>query len=614
MSEFFNQLYWQQPLYLLLATFPLLLMLWKAVRQQHSLRQYADAHLLPWVVVSDLQKKTHWQNLLTFFIWLLFSISVAGPRLLISAPDELLPPQGAAIIVLDHSRSMLANDVSPTRRQLADKIVTQWSQQQNNLQLGLIIFSGASHILLPATTDNHALYETAQLLNKLQLPTYGNALNEALAQAKNLLTDVSGSRNIILLTDGDIGDKEYSQLKNIIAELQHEKIFLQLLGVGSLSPTPLEDRPGRWLKYNNKAVMTRLKESELIALTNHNHVDYLRLNPDVHHQLSSVWQPETKRITVQDQHRAVWQELFSWPLLAALLLVIIKQLPVTRFFVPRTLLLIFLSISSVLITQPQTAYAATQENQFPGKSKILKRAYLAWQKNNFSTAAKLYAQLEGYAARMGEGASCFREQQIECAINAFSRAAWLATDDLQRGQAAFNLANSFFKQGDFKSAINLYADALRYQPLQSSYKNNLAFSREVLQNIERNLQLEARRKNAQRTATGQGEIFIDTENENISSLGLVPDQEPENDSIKKPDKIKLTEQQITLYMQRSKSFASLSAGPGKINQQDHDWSRFSNKNPTAAHKVAFWQRLLELEEDIPAHPESPKILPGVRPW
>jgi len=614
MTEFFNQLYWQQPLYLLLAAFPLMLMLWKTIRQQHSLRKYADAHLLPWVIVPDLQKKSHWQNLLAFFIWLLFAISVAGPRLLISAPDELLPPQGAAIIVLDHSRSMLANDVSPNRRQLADKIVTQWTQQENNLLLGLIIFSGASHILLPATTDKHALHETAKLLNKIQLPTYGNALIEALTQAKHLLTDVSGSRSIILLTDGDIEEKVYTQLNRIIVELQQENISLQLLGVGSLSPTPLENKPGHWLEYNNKAVMTRLNETELIALTNNNHVNYLRLNPEVHYQLSSVWQPETKRIATQDQHRAIWQELFPWPLLFAVLLIIFKQLPVSHLFVLRTLLLFFSGLGTVFMIQPETAYAAVAETNFSANTKKLQRAYQAWQENNFNTATKLYAQIGGYAARMGEGASCFRDQQIDCAISAFSRAAWQAADDVQRGQAAFNLANSFFKQGDFKSAINLYEDALRYQPQQLSYKNNLDFSREVLQNIERNIQLKARRIKSKGAVAGQGETFVNTENESISSMDLAPDAPPEQQAAINSSKVKLTEQQIAIYMQRSKTFASLSARPGKINQQDHDWSRFSNENPKAAHKINFWQRLLELEENIPAHPDTPKILPGVRPW
>jgi len=76
----------------------------------------------------------------------------------------------------------------------------------------------------------------------------------------------------------------------------------------------------------------------------------------------------------------------------------------------------------------------------------------------------------------------------------------------------------------------------------------------------------------------------------------------------------LTEQQLAEYMQRSQNFARLSGNQNNRRQRQHDWSRFSNENPVAARRVEYWQRLFELEEGVPAHPDTPKVLPGVRPW
>jgi len=614
MNEIFAQLYWREPLWMLLAAFPLMLIVWKTAQQKHSLQQYADAELLPWVIVPCQQKNLRWQNLWKFLIWLLFAIAAAGPRLLTSVPNELLP-QGAAIIVVDHSRSMLASDLLPSRLQLANNMVTQWSQQQNNLKLGLVIFAGASHIVLPATTDKRTLHETAQLLNQIQLPTYGSAFTESLIQAKHLLKNISGERAIIMLTDGDILDDEFIELNKLVIELQQEKISLRILGVGSPAAIALSDTPGHWLQYNGKAVVTRLKEAELQLLAENDKIYYARLKPAIHNQLSNVWRPEDIRIAAQDQHLVIWKELYSWPLLAAMLIIILKKTPIPHRFIPPQLFLFFIAITLLLMIKTQTGYAATQENiHSKNKPEPLKQAYQFWQKKSYASATKLYAQLEGYEARMGEGASCFRDQQIECAITSFSRAAWEANNDFQRGRAAFNLANSFFKQGDFKSAIILYKDALRYQPQQASYKNNLKFSIEVQQNIERHILLLARRNTRLQNGEGEKESSIDFDNERISTMDVMSSGKSVAKSIIIDKSINLSEEQLALYMQRYQAFAKLSTASVKTEQQQHDWSRFSNDNPVAAHKIEFWQRLFELEENIPAHPASPKVIQGVRPW
>jgi len=212
---------------------------------------------------------------------------------------------------------------------------------------------------------------------------------------------------------------------------------------------------------------------------------------------------------------------------------------------------------------------------------------------------------------MGEGASCFRDAQIECAIAAFGRAAWEATTDVQRGQAAYNLGNSFFRQGDFRSAITLYEDALRYQPQQTTYQNNLAFSKEVQRNIELRLQQEAISQKRAQQKSGWREIDIDSER--ISDMNVTPGDKREEEQIQSIG-INLTDEQMAFYMQRSQSFARVSSGRARSARRQHDWAWFSNENPAAARKVEYWQRLFELEEGIPAHPDTPEILLGVQPW
>jgi len=603
MNIIVEQLYWREPLWILLVLFPLVITLWRLAQQRHSLRQYADAGLLPWIIVPDLQNRNRWRLVLQFLVWLLFGLAAAGPRLLLSAPQDLLPPQGAAVIVIDHSRSMLASDIFPNRLQQAHDVVKRWTQDLDELKLGLIIFAGASHVVLPATSDKQVLQQTAFLLNEIQLPSYGSAIVESLLQANSLLLNETGSRAIIMLTDGDVAQAKFKHLQQITAQLQKENISLHLLGVGTPSPIALADAGGHWLQHNAETVVTRLKVTELQALAENGGVFYDRLNPSVHNMLINVWQAEPARIAAQHHNEVLWNELFPWFLIPALLLMILNQLSIPRLLSPAANVITATILTIACLTQPSPALANERD--------VLQQAYTSWLNEDYAAAAQSYARVDGYTARMGEGASCFRDKQLDCAITAFSRAAWQATSDEQRGQAAFNLGNSFFRQGDFKSAITLFQDALRYQPEQKTYQNNLDFSEEVQNNIERRLQQEADSQNIMRRGSGKQ---VDIDNERVSDMNMVLGDRIENEPPEESLHLNLSEEQLALYMLRSQRFARLSSGQNERAQRQHDWRRFSDENPVAARRVEYWQRLFELEEDMPAHPDTPKVLPGVLPW
>ena len=560
---------------------------------------------MPWIVVahqsSDQQLKNYWALVSPFIIWALLGMAAAGPRLLISAPNELLPPAGAAVIIVDHSRSMLASDLYPNRLQHAHDTVSRWSKETHAIKLGLIIFAGGVHVALPPTTDRLALMQAVGMLDEIQLPTHGSALPEALGQARQLLSNETGSRAVIILTDGDLSEDALTQFNKTAATLQKENITLHLLGIGTPSPIALTDKSNRWLMQNGQAVTTRLNEAALLALAENSGAYYQRLNPSEHHQLLNVWQPTVARIASKHQDKILWQEQFPWFLIPALLLIMMNQLRLPMMVLPLTCICLLAGIS-----QPQDSYAKGHDD--------LSRAHEVWQKNDFKKAAVLYAGIEGYAARMGEGASCFRDNDIDCAISAFSLAAWQAANDEQRGQAAYNLGNSYFRQGNFPSAITLYRDALQYQPEQVIYRNNLDFSQEVQQQVELRLRQEAASQRPGNAGRGCRALRIPDGallNQNVS---VVLDDPADNEAVPEHLKTHLTEDQLAEFMQRSQTFASLSGSQGKYYQRQHDWSRFENEDPAAARHVEFWQKLFELEEEVLVHPETPKTLPGVAPW
>ncbi len=600
MTTLFAQLYWREPLWLLLALVPWLLIIWQKFKQRVLLNQYADPQLHPWIIVSPNNTRQRLPIFLQLLIWLLLALSAAGPRLLKMTPDHVLPPQASAVIILDHSRSMLTDDVYPNRLQQASEIVKQWLQEPQKHRLGVIIFAGASHVVMPPNNDPFIFQQTAQLLNNIRLPTHGSVLLSALNQAVEQLNEASGSRAILVLTDGDFSNADLPALREMGVHLNKEKIELHLLGVGKATKTAIKDGKGGWLLQNDQAVTTHLNELVLRSLAESSGGSYYRLDLKTHQKLKNIWNPKAAKIEHQYLDQVLWKELFMWFLFPALSLILMTHLRFSRIAIPALMI-----VTIGVLGQPVTSMADTQE---------LKKAYAAWQENDFQRAATLYSKAGGYEARMGQGASCFRNQQVVCAINAFSRAAWLAINDQQRGEAAFNLGNSYFKLGDFTSAITLFEDALTYQPEQTKYQQNLNFSEEVQQQIELRLKQEA--ASASRRAAGAGVRGINVENNTVvtPNMRLTLDNNLTDTSLARANAINLSESQLAEFMQRSQMFASASNAQGEARQVQHDWQRFSNEDPIVARQLDFWQRLFEMEEGILTHPETPKLLPGVQPW
>ncbi len=106
------------------------------------------------------------------------------------------------IITLDASSSMLADDFSPNRIEVAKQAAIEFVEMlplQTNI--GIVSFAGTSFVEQPLT-DDHGLVKDK--INEIGVkPVGGTDLGEALVTASNmLLSEEDKARSIILLTDG----------------------------------------------------------------------------------------------------------------------------------------------------------------------------------------------------------------------------------------------------------------------------------------------------------------------------------------------------------------------------------------------------------------------------
>jgi Ca-activated chloride channel family protein len=186
------------------------------------------------------------------------------------------------VVVLDTSRSMLAQDVLPNRFERARQALADLSysiQKRGGHRLALVVFAARARIVCPLTHDyNHFRMALADLDPLYPPPGLAPAGPESVSGTRigaglQLATKTHdpqfrGYQEILLLSDGDDPVKNEQEWRVGAAAALSRKIPVHTVGIGDPatdSPIPLAGE--KVLRHNHEVVMTRLEEQtlELIA-------------------------------------------------------------------------------------------------------------------------------------------------------------------------------------------------------------------------------------------------------------------------------------------------------------------------------------------------------------
>jgi Ca-activated chloride channel family protein len=150
---------------------------------------------------------------------LLISYSLAGPREALKFSPANIKVNDIFLVV-DVSRSMLADDLKPNRLEVAKKKLREFAALRPTDRLGVVIFSERVFTLLPLTTDPSLV---DQIISDIRVGFLGSGTNigDALALAVGRAQE-SKTKNkvIVLLTDGvnNVGNMTPSQAADLAKE------------------------------------------------------------------------------------------------------------------------------------------------------------------------------------------------------------------------------------------------------------------------------------------------------------------------------------------------------------------------------------------------------------
>ncbi|MCV6587750.1 MAG: VWA domain-containing protein [Marinobacterium sp.] len=453
--EWLNSVQLLQPWALLVAPLLITAGLLALLRQQGGKvwQRLFDAELLPrFLVAADNSQVSRQAVVLVVLVSLLLALALAQP-VWRKLPQPVYQQQSALVIALDLSRSMLAEDVAPSRLQQARFRIRDLLAQRREGQTALLVYAGDAFTVTPLTDDTDTIISQLNALEPDIMPVQGSRPARAVALANQLLSGAGiNGGDILLLGDALNGEGLVYALDN--AAKDGRRVSVLALGSAEGAPVPgLKYRDGRPViapvdfpqmaqsrRGGGLAVQAQLDASDVARLT------ALFAEP--------VGDVVTKAHTLPGDQ---WVADGRWLILLALPLL----LPLFR----RGLLSLTLAmlITAPLLLSPAPVMAASEvtADVEPDGINWQQQWHSLWQRPDQQ------AQQQWHAGDRAGAAQRFERQDWQQAAHYDQGNYQQAIDSLQTPETSdqwYNRANALAKQGRFDEALQAYDQALQLNP------------------------------------------------------------------------------------------------------------------------------------------------------
>ena len=256
---------------------------WANKESERSIARLGDRSLLAKLSANVNWRGRRWRNGLWFIALAFFIISLARPQW--GSEVREIQQEGLQVMVaLDVSQSMLAEDIKPSRLERAKLEIADLTERLDGDEIGLVLFSGASFIQVPLTTDYFTALNYLDSANPDVISRPGTVIGDAIRTASLGFDQEQNSQKVlILMTDGE--DRETDPL-NAAREAVDEDVLIYTIGFGTPEgePIPETNQYGEVIGYkqdqNGQVVLSKLDETTLQEIAQSGHGRYYRAGAD----------------------------------------------------------------------------------------------------------------------------------------------------------------------------------------------------------------------------------------------------------------------------------------------------------------------------------------------
>lgn len=198
-------------------------------------------------------------------IWLWFGlalciVALARPQWGV-IEEQVFDQSREVLIAVDLSRSMLAQDVKPSRLDRSKLLITSLLDELKGERVGLVLFAGTAFLQAPLSSDYEVLREFLPALSPEYLPEGGSNYKAMLETSMSAFGTSTADRYLIILSDGESTVDDW---KGLTDSLKTKGIRVIGLGVGTAQGSFIPEAGGGLVKDERGAVvMSRLNSSTL---------------------------------------------------------------------------------------------------------------------------------------------------------------------------------------------------------------------------------------------------------------------------------------------------------------------------------------------------------------
>ena len=242
--------------------------------------------------------------------------------------EETVRKKGRDVVfLLDVSKSMLAQDLKPSRLNRAKMAIQDVLKIMEGDRVGLVIFSGNNALKCPLTHDYDFFLTILEKVSPDDVSRGGTNLGDAIRTAtRRVFGKKEGKyRDIILITDGE---DHGSMPVQAAEEAAKHGIRIHTVGLGNPDGTRVPIAGGQYLRYNNEYVRSKLDEKllrEIAAATLGTHIPVRTGTMDLGQLYEQVIATAAKR-EEESRRATVYSEWYQSFLLVALALLVIESL------------------------------------------------------------------------------------------------------------------------------------------------------------------------------------------------------------------------------------------------------------------------------------------------
>ncbi len=215
---------------LLLVPAAIIFLLWAERQRQRAIARVGEPSLIARLSQSVNTRGRRLKAVLWIGALALLIVSLARPQW--GEAKQTMTQKGVQVMVaLDVSKSMLAQDLKPDRLTRAKMEIAELMNHLNGDEVGLTVFSGASFVLFPLTSD----YNTARSFLDSARPGIvsrpGTAIGEAIHTALRGFDDARNSQKVIVvMTDGE---DNAANVQTAAQEAAKTGVMIDTIGFGS---------------------------------------------------------------------------------------------------------------------------------------------------------------------------------------------------------------------------------------------------------------------------------------------------------------------------------------------------------------------------------------------